>query len=97
MAHLRYTGTLLSPEMRKVMDTGFLGWMDPAQFSMTEGDFGIYHSHGGDWFHGAGQAHTCTMKFPLNLEASVVINSERNFVRHQCRILRDAFDASWVK
>jgi len=96
MAHLRYTGTLINSDTRKQMDTLFLGWLDPTEFGWSTGTFGLYHNHGGDWFHTPGEAHTCIMKFPINVEVSVAMNSERNFVRHQCTILRDAFDASWV-
>lgn len=96
MAHLRYTATLLSPAMRKVMDTGFLGWLDPTFFLWSEGVFGTYHNHGGDWDHDPGEAHTCIMKFHITVEASVVMNSGRGFTGHQCQRLRNAFDAAWI-
>jgi CubicO group peptidase (beta-lactamase class C family) len=96
MVNLRYTNTLLNSDSRKLMDTMFLGWSDPTQFGWSTGDFGLYHNHGGDWSHPAGQAHTCIMKFNIKVEVALVINSQRNFVRHQCTILRDAFDAAWI-
>ena len=96
MAHLRYTDTLLSASTRALMDAHFLGWLDPTQFTWSTGAFGLYHNHGGDWFHSPGEAHTCMMKFPIQVEVSLVINSERGFSPHQCRILRNAFDNAWV-
>lgn len=96
MAHLRYTETVLSAETRKAMDTGFFGWADPSQRSYATGAFGTYHSHAGDWTRPTGEAHTCIMKFPINVEVSLVINSQRGFSGSQCTVLRNAFDASWI-
>ena len=103
MAYLRYTDVVLSAETRKAMDTGFFGWADPSQRSYATGAFGTYHSHAGDWVRppqpglpGAGEAHTCIMKFHINVEVSLVINSQRGFSGSQCTVLRNAFDASWI-
>lgn len=96
MANLRYTNKILKPDTRATMDKLFLGWLDPTRYGWSTGTFGTYQNHGGDWTHGPGQAHTCIMKFPINVEVSLVINSERNFSGHQCTVLRNAFDASWI-
>jgi hypothetical protein len=78
------------------METGYLGFCDPASYSWTTGSFGVYHSHGGDWFHGAGELHSAAMAFPIVVEASLLINSDFGAPLYQCRILRDAFDNAWV-
>ena len=49
MATLRYTQQLLSTDMREEMFDGFLGLMDPEDWSYPTGAFGVYQMHGGDW------------------------------------------------
>ena len=96
MATLRYTQKLLSTDMREEMFDGFLGLMDPADWSVVTGDFGVYQMHGGDWYHGAGELHSCVVAFPIVVEAALLINSERGAIPYQCSVLRDAFDNAWV-
>jgi hypothetical protein len=96
MATLRYTQQLLSTDMREEMFDGFLGLMDPEDWSMVTGDFGVYQMHGGDWNHGAGELHSCVVAFPIVVEAALLINSERGAIPYQCSVLRDAFDNAWV-
>jgi len=96
MATLRYTQQLLSTDMREEMFDGFLGLMDPEDWSMVTGDFGVYQMHGGDWYHGAGELHSCVVAFPIVVEAALLINSERGAIPYQCSVLRDAFDNAWV-
>jgi hypothetical protein len=97
MATLRNTEQLLSAEMREEMQDGFLGLMDPANgYGQPNGDFGVYYTHGGDWYHGPGQLHSCVMAFPIVVEAALLINSERGAIPYQCSLLRDAFDNAWV-
>jgi hypothetical protein len=97
MAHTRYNDAIISDAVRDTMDDLFLGWMDPANgYGSAVGVFGTYHAHGGDWYHGPGEAHTCVMKFPIHVEVALVINSERGFDGYQCSVLRDAFDDAWI-
>lgn len=96
MVNLRQTENLLSAEMRATMQEGFLGLMDPANYGSPSGAFGVYPMHGGDWNHGAGEAHACAVAFPIKVEVGLVINSERGAIPHQCTVLRDAFDQAWV-
>ena len=102
MAHRRHTDTLLNPATRATMDQLFLGWLEPTQFPWSTGPFGTYHNHGGDWEPDTGEAHSCTMKFPIKVEVSVVMNSERGWFAppawtpHQCQLLADAFHAAWI-
>ena len=97
MVYLRYTETVLSAETRNAMDTGALGWMEPSQSIWSTGAFGTYLNHAGDWGRPPqGEAHTCIMKFHINVEVSLVINSQETMPGHQCLVLRDAFDDAWV-
>ena len=98
MSTLRNTEQLMSTEMREQMQDDFLGFMNPANgYSSPNGAFGTYFTHGGDWYHGSGQLHSCFMSFPIVVEAALLINSERGAsMAYQCNVLRDAFDNAWV-
>lgn len=91
---LRHSSVLLSPNVRQQMEDELLGWRS------TTGLYGEYINHGGDWTWNKGgqsdshEAHACIMNFPNNVEAAVVISSERNF--SQCGVLRDAYDGAWI-
>ena len=50
----------------------------------------------GDWFHDSGELHSCVVAFPIQVEASLVINSARGFAPYQCDLLETAFDNAWV-
>ena len=88
------------------MQEDFLGFMDPANYGCANGltssnpricgDLGVYYIHGGDWFHGAGELHSCVAAFPIQLEVALVINSERGFGPYQCNLLQSAFHDAWV-
>jgi hypothetical protein len=98
LANLRHTENLLSAESRAFMQEGFLGFMDPARYSFATGAFGVYFMHGGDWFHSAGELHSCVVAFPIHVEVGLVINSERGgAMPYQCSLLAAAFDAAWVQ
>jgi CubicO group peptidase (beta-lactamase class C family) len=95
--HLRNTQLLLSDTARDWMQDGSLGLMDPSRYSQPNGNFGTYYTHGGDWGHGPGELHTCFMMFPIKVEASLFLNSERApGLPYQCDILKNAFDAAWT-
>ena len=97
MSTLRNTEQLMSSQMREQMQDNFLGLMNPADgYSSANGAFGTYFTHGGDWYHGSGQLHSCFMNFPIVVEAALLINSERGAMSYQCTVLRDAFDNAWV-
>jgi CubicO group peptidase (beta-lactamase class C family) len=101
LAHLKSTSSLVDPATRTAMQHGFLGFMDPANYSSgigVDGEVpGTYFGHGGDWFHTAGEAHTCAMAFPIDVQAGLVINSERGpGMAYQCKVLQVAFDNAWV-
>ncbi len=96
MATLRYTQQLLSTDMREEMFDGFLGLMDPQDWSYPTGAFGVYQMHGGDWNHAGGELHSCVVAFPIVVEAALLINSQRGAIEYQCELLKDAFDNAWV-
>lgn len=100
LVSLRLSENLLSDESRALMQQGFLGFMDPANYSGAvglEGTFGVYYAHGGDWNHSSGEAHACAMAFPIHVQASLLINSERGrAMPYQCQVLQTAFDNAWV-
>lgn len=100
MAHIRYNDDILSQANREVMDDLFLGWMDPDDWGPLGidlvGDHGVYYAHGGDWVNGGRQFHGCVMKFPIHVEAVLLINSSDNISDYQCELLRQAFDDAYV-
>lgn len=104
MAYLRYTQDLMPATRFQQMKTGFLGFMDPARYDFAQGTFGVYHTHGGDWDHpGFGGLDACVMMFPINVEATVLINSSRKASGigysnggYQCKVVKWAFENAWA-
>lgn len=98
MAHIRYNDEILSPSMRQLMDSNELGW---SYSKSVNGEHGKYLAHGGTLFFDdeeadqAREMHGCVMKFPIQVEASLLINSSING-KQPCSILKNAFDAAWV-
>ncbi len=94
LSTLRYSTVLLPTNVRQQMENELLGWRS------TSGTYGAYINHGGDWTWNKGgqadshEAHACIMNFPNNVEAAVVISSERIF--SQCGVLRDGYDGAWI-
>ena len=97
LTNLRHTENLLTAEGRALMQEGFLGFMDPANYGFIGGTFGVYSMHGGDWFHSPGELHSCVVAFPIQVEVGLVINSERGAMPYQCSLLQSAFDDAWVQ
>ncbi len=101
-AYLRYSNDILGPTQRTRMDTGYLGWMDPANFgAWVQGTYGTYRAHGGDWFDNSSprnEIHTCVMNYPDGYQVSLVINSQHGLASnsHQCHQMRLAYDNAWV-
>jgi hypothetical protein len=82
--------------MRRPSACKLLTWRARASAFPTGGAFGAYYMHGGDWYHGAGELHSCVMAFPITVEASLVINSARGAIPYQCSLLQSAFDNACV-
>lgn len=104
MAYLRYTSDLMPATSFQQMKSGFLGFMNPANnYGFAQGSFGVYHTHGGDWDHGAGGLDSCVMMYPIHVEAAVLINSSRKASGvgypqggYQCTVMKWAFENAWV-
>ncbi len=107
LAYLRYTTDLMPAASYQQMKSGYLGFMDPARYGFAQGQFGVYHTHGGDWDHSGGSGNggldACVMVFPINVEASVLVNSSRKNLGvgypnggYQCTVIKNAFENAWV-
>jgi D-alanyl-D-alanine carboxypeptidase len=99
MANIRYNDAILSPAMRTLMDEHKLGWS--SSWSQN-GDHGLYLAHAGALyfddaeFGDRREMQGCVMKFPIHVEAVLLVNSS---VKHNilpCDKLAAAFDAAWV-
>jgi CubicO group peptidase (beta-lactamase class C family) len=91
MAHVRYDDTVFSAANRLRMDGNKLGWNRRSN-DPDKGRLGKYW-HGGDLFVGSGrQFHACVMKYPQQVEATLVINSDIAGGKSQCSTLKDAFN-----
>ena len=89
MANVRYNDAILSPANRLLMDTGKLGWRGGSNGS---GIAAGKYWHDGFWKLGSGrELHACVMKYPNNLEATLVINSSQTSGQSTCRILQNAY------
>lgn len=107
LAYLRYTNDLMPVSSYQQMKSGYLGFMDPSRYGFAQGTFGVYYTHGGDWDHSGGSGNggldACVMVFPINVEASVLINSSRKILgvgypngSYQCSVIKTAFESAWV-
>jgi D-alanyl-D-alanine carboxypeptidase len=97
LAFTRYTESIIDDESRELMDEGFLGWLNPITFSgLVDGVWGVYRAHGGDLGGDAGVTG-CMMKFHIQVQATLVINSRGGDLGgHACTLLKDAFDNAWA-
>lgn len=99
MAYLRYSERILSPEMRELMDALMLGWSESWSFS---GDHGQYRAHAGALYFDAEdfpdrrEMQGCIMKFPIQVEAVLLVNSSVESNKLPCTVLGEAFDAAWA-
>jgi D-alanyl-D-alanine carboxypeptidase len=97
LAHLRFNNQILLPEVRKMMDDGFLGWRKSS--GSPTGDYGIYLAHGGGLNYGSGNKETgmasCIMNFPNGAQVALLINSLGTY-GNKYTLLKEAFDNAWV-
>jgi CubicO group peptidase (beta-lactamase class C family) len=97
MANLRYTNILLSETGKDIMDDNFIGW---APSSSPTGQYGRYFGHGGSLGYtsstGSGGMASMIMKFPINVEVTLVINSTGGSYPGLAQLLQTAFDNAWV-
>lgn len=95
MAYIRYDNTMLSQASRDLMDNSSLGWQPP-----RTGDHGLYMYHSGaiGSTTGAGNTGNMTglvMKFPNNVEAVLMVNSDINGGQSSRDLLIQAYDDAW--
>lgn len=99
MAHLRHTDDIIDAPTRALMDSQSLGWLNPVTMAgYVDGVFGPYRAHGGDSavLQTTPGMSGCMMKYPVAVEATVLINSRGdNPGGHACTLLRDAYDNAW--
>ena len=92
MAYRRFTNLIMSPTARGRMDTGFLGWNDPNDWSWGSGLYGTYRSHGGDLTN----LDACIMEYPNGIQTALLINSGGGSYAYQCQELTDAYDNAFI-
>lgn len=99
MANIRYNDNILSPAMRSLMDQHKLGW----SYSWSiNGNHGLYRAHAGAWYRDNSdfgqrrEMQGCVMKFPIHVEAVLLVNSSIEDNILPCTKLAAAFDAAWV-
>ncbi|WP_171236967.1 serine hydrolase domain-containing protein [Ruegeria sp. HKCCA6837] len=98
LAFLTYTENLIGSGTRTIMDAFRLGWREPGTY---QGAFGDYLGHGGlitqtDGMNRTGVTRTAIMKFPIQVEAALVANSEITGLNGSAgSILAQAYDGAW--
>ena len=100
MAFRRFTNDILSPDAREKMDSGFLGWMDPANgYGFGQGLYGVYRTHGGDL---TAMLDACYMEFFNGVQVAVLANSaapDSHYLggnSYQCTAVKWAFENAFV-
>jgi CubicO group peptidase (beta-lactamase class C family) len=85
---VRYSDHILSASSKAYMDANRAGWS-----SATPVEGGTAYSHGGDYFGGSGrETHTCVMRLPNGIDASLIINSDTP--TSPCSVLVTAYNAA---
>ncbi len=85
---VRYSDHILSAASKSYMDANRAGW---SASMPVEG--GTAYAHVGDYFATGGrQTHTCVMRLPNGIDASLIINSDTP--TGACSVLRNAYDAA---
>jgi CubicO group peptidase (beta-lactamase class C family) len=82
---------MLSQKNRVLMGSAGLGW-DHKINTRPNTHQGKLENSGNDSTSDGREIHHCVMKYPHNIVATVVINSDQLSGKNQCDILRDAFD-----
>jgi CubicO group peptidase (beta-lactamase class C family) len=91
MAYIRYDDAMLSPANRLLMNSDRIGW-DTLSNTNGNGRLGKFW-HGGDWLLSADrEMHACIMKYPNNIEATLIVNSDIVGGKNQCTVLKDAYN-----
>jgi CubicO group peptidase (beta-lactamase class C family) len=90
MAYLTH-GKLLNTAGTTLMDSARLGWDKSSNSSSAPGVY--WHGGDGMWKSGGAnrEVHTCVMKFPNDIQATLVINSTNQSGSSQCGVLLNAY------
>ena len=81
-----HDSSIVNSQYKNEMETSRAGWN--SRYTMSNGQA---YAHGGDWYRGNGrETHTCILKFPKNIEMSIIVNSAEP--RDVCRVARDAYE-----
>jgi CubicO group peptidase (beta-lactamase class C family) len=90
MAYLTH-GKLLNTAGTTLMDSARLGWDKSSNSSSAPGVY--WHGGDGTWKSGGvkREVHTCVMKFPNDIQATLVINSTNQSGSSQCGVLLNAY------
>jgi D-alanyl-D-alanine carboxypeptidase len=98
MAYTRYDDNILSPANRKVMEDNFIGWSESNRMTGVHGE---YYNHGGSitQTNGAngsvGNMLGLIVKYPNNVEAVILINSDIANSQNTRTLMLNAYDNAW--
>lgn len=84
---VRYSDHILSAASKDYMETERAGFSSAVA---VEG--GTAYSHGGDFYSGSRETHTCVMRLPNGIDASLIINSDTS--TNACSLLRSAYNTA---
>jgi CubicO group peptidase (beta-lactamase class C family) len=98
MAHIRYNNSILSQANRNLMEQLYLGWSESNKMNGIKGE---YYNHGGSITQSSastgssGSMRGLIVKYPNNVEAVLLINSNIASGVSIRVIMRDAYDNAW--
>jgi hypothetical protein len=84
---VRYSDHILSAASKAYMETKRAGFS-----SAVAVDGGTAYSHGGDFYSGGREAHSCVIRLPNGIDASLIINSDTP--TDACGLLRSAYNTA---
>lgn len=82
---VRYSNHILSAASQQYMQDERAGWN-----SARSVDGGTAYDHGGDYYSGTRETHTCVMRLPGGIDAAIIVNSDTP--TSPCTVLRSAFN-----
>lgn len=98
MAYIRYDNNILSQANRNFMEQFFLGWSEGNRMNGIKGE---YYNHGGSITQTSGSTGSTgnmlglIVKYPNNVEAVILINSNIANGVSTRTIMKDAYDNAW--
>lgn len=96
MASIRYDDTILSPANRAIMERNYIGWYEGGRMIGSKGE---YFNHSG-WITWStispfGNMRGLVVKYPNNIEAVLLINSDIANGENITTIMTHAYDDAW--